>query len=132
LEVTEHDRGAVLLRQPTKCFVEEEPKFVVFLRFGIDGVRGVCGEAFELTAAELLRPQFESDAVGHLVQPTPDGLMLAQGTGLSGQGEKSRLKGVLGVVVLSQHTLTDPKHGRAMPPDQGLERCRMVALKESL
>jgi hypothetical protein len=55
------------------------------------------------------------------IEPTPQSALTVQGAGLPREGKKGRLKRVLGVLGLAQHTLTDAQDHRPVPPN---ERCK--------
>jgi hypothetical protein len=64
--------------------------------------------------ANRLVAQSLRDVVGDAVQPTAERIPLANGAGLASQDEKSGLKGVLGILRVSQDAAARVKHHRAV------------------
>jgi len=67
------------------------------------------------------RSRFQGRLVGDAVQEAAHRLALGDGRGLSHEHEERRLKRILGVVGVPQHTAADAQHHRPVPPYQRLK-----------
>ena len=90
-------------------------------------MRHVFDLSFLRLAAEGRGPRPEGGAVGDAVQPAGDGLAVGHGGGLPGQHEEGRLKGILGVLGVAQHTAADGQDHRPVPPHKGGEGAVVAA-----
>jgi hypothetical protein len=63
-------------------------------------------------------PHFQGQMIGYSAEPTADGLWLADTLGFLSQNKERRLKHILGVVLIVQHTAAHVEHHRSMSPDQ--------------
>jgi hypothetical protein len=67
-----------------------------------------------------------SGAAGHTagdpVEPTDQGGSASDRSGLACQDQESRLKGILGVMLVTEDRAADAEHHRTVSLDQGLER----------
>jgi hypothetical protein len=68
-------------------------------------------------AAKLLR-----DPQGHTVQPRADAAIELKRMGPSGEDEKHRLEGVVGIVPISQNSQARSVHEGAVSADEGRKR----------
>jgi hypothetical protein len=83
----------------------------------------LIGQGAHLDGAALGRPPgFGRDAESDAVQPTSHGLTLIDGASLAYQHEKGCLKGVLGVLLVPQHTPAYAQHQASITPHQRCER----------
>jgi hypothetical protein len=125
-QVRQHERDAVLLRQPVQLLVERGLHVVRGRRVGRVGAvaRGL----------RLLRPAacgVRAGAAGQAerdrVQPVRDRAAAVERRSLVHQHEEGRLEGVLRGVRVGQDAAADPEHEPAVPPDEYLKR-RLVAV----
>src|SRR5262245_57551726 len=75
----------------------------------------------------VLAPGRECNAVRDLVKPAPGRLVASDGGCFPRQREKCRLKCVLGVMLLPEHSAADTQYHRPMPPYQHFERSFIAA-----
>src|ERR1043166_5899727 len=71
-------------------------------------------------------PGLERDIIGDAVQPAPNCVTRVNGIRLLGKNEKRRLKRVLGILLMRQHSSSYAKNHRAMTKDDCL-KCRFIA-----
>jgi hypothetical protein len=55
------------------------------------------------------------------VQPVGDHFPREDRSSFTHEDKEARLKGIFSVVLVAQHTATDPHHHRTMPPNQGFK-----------
>src|SRR5262249_26807301 len=72
------------------------------------------------------------DSVSDLVQPTTDGIVLADRPGLADQSQKRGLKSVLRVVRVAADATANIEDHLAVPPNQQLERRLIAVGREAL
>jgi hypothetical protein len=126
LEVAEHDRPAIRLRQAGDLVVEDRPNVAPQHVRRAVGRRDVGQRGAVNRRAPRPSAGPAGDPIRHLVEPARDGLPFADGTGPARQDEERGLKGVLGILFLTQDAAAEVEHHRAVPPHQQLER-RLVA-----
>ena len=122
LEVAEHHRPAVLLRQPADLLIDHRPELGPFQVAG--GFHGLGPGALRFLgrAPGRVAPDAGSDAIGHAVQPGAERLGVAQRTGLAQQDEERGLEGVLDVATVVEQPPADAQDHRSVPRHQRLER----------
>ena len=121
LEIAEHDRIPVSLREATNLLVEGRP------RLGRSGVALVRHRAKGGTPPLVGAPprgvglDTNGDPEGNAMKPARDGIGLADRRGPAGEDEERGLKGVLGVVRIAKDLLADAQHHRCVPFHQRRE-----------
>ena len=138
LEVAEHDRHSVFLRQPIDFLVDRGHILGRCLqRLGL-----LFRNQFQLAVGPLLPnspanetgPGSGRDPEGHSVQPAPERVSAANRTGPAGQHQEDRLEGVVGLVTITQNLPANPVNHRPMPLDQGA-KClfpSLITLQEAV
>ncbi len=121
LQVAEHYRNPILLREPFELLVEHQDQIIA--------MSVVCGGHRTLGSSELMpaapglgHPGAIRDPIGRPVQPTGQRVAVANRAGLADQDQEGRLEGIMGIVRLVQNQLTDAKHHGAVSLDNGCER----------
>jgi hypothetical protein len=125
------DKGhSVLVRQTVQFLVEQGQQFATaFLRFN-RGVWYVFHLLLLATSSGDSDSCFQSGTVGHAIQPATQRILSRNGPGFASEDEESRLKGVLGVVLVQQDTMADAHNHRAVPFEQCLEGVAIAMLDE--
>jgi hypothetical protein len=70
--------------------------------------------------------------VSDLVQPAGQGRSARNAAGFPRQGQKRRLKTILGVVEIEQNSPANAEHQSLVPPDEKFERRLVAGGRESL
>src|SRR5262249_37948066 len=125
LQVAEDNGGAVLLRQAVDLLIQDRPKVQSGLTTGPGGGEGQAAPRPRALPGRA-GANAQGDAVGHLVEPAPQGFPSADGAGPPGQRQESRLEGVLDVLGATEQAAGEADDEAAVAPDQRLER-RLVA-----
>jgi hypothetical protein len=107
VEVAQHQRGAVLLRQEVEFRVDQRGDLVPHR--GLERA-GLGGRRFPDRGYRLAGAGLEGGVVGDATQPAAEGIG-ANGAGLPGEGEERGLEGVLGRMAVAGD-------GPAHPPDR--------------
>jgi hypothetical protein len=77
---------------------------------------------FMLPAPGCGRSSAAGNAAGDPMEPTGQGGSASYRSGLACQDQESRLKGILGVMLVTEDRAADTQHHRTVSLDQGLER----------
>ena len=119
LQVAEHDRLTVRVRQPIQLLVDDGAK----LR-GLDRIP-LFGEPLRHGETVLMPPppgrrrsRTAGDAVGHPVKPACGRVPAADGPGTLGEHQEGGLESILGVVRVDQDLAANTPDHRPVPPHQ--------------
>ena len=121
LQVAEDDGLAIFLGESADLLMQHGPELVPC---GVVVVtRGQHRRALPFPSVTPGRVGLRSyrRAVGHLVEPVPQHLAIADRPGLADEQEERGLEGVLRVLRLVEHVPADAEDHRPMPPDEHLE-----------
>jgi hypothetical protein len=100
------------------------------------GIRRIQGHAL-LRHGDLFLPPFaicantqclQRHLACHPMQPPVQAPLLTEASGLPGQHQERRLRGILGIIGIAQHAQTGPIDHRTVPRDQ-FRKCGVVAVR---
>ena len=130
LEVAEHNRCAVSLREPADLRVYRVRIFFMFERGDALLLPAHCRVVLSRhdrapianAALDRIGPGADGDADSHAIEPASDRSTVADGMTAAGQHQKGRLKGVMSVVMIVEDRPAHAHDHRAMADHKRFKR----------
>ncbi len=119
LQVAEHDRRTIFLRQPVHLFVDRGIK-VRIARRAFDGSGRIidCATLFVLAPSDDGRSEARRRAASDLIEPWPQRVLHPKRSRLADQDEEGRLKGIFRLVLIANDGQADAPDHRLVPLDK--------------